>query len=70
MVVEGSYSCHPYFKEIDTKKIWIDIDRKEQIKRLEKRSKHLLDRFIKEWIPKENAYFEKYDIRSKCDLII
>lgn len=70
MVVEGSYSCHPYFKEFDTKKIWIDLDAEEQIGRLEKRSKNLLDRFIKEWIPKENAYFKKYEIKSTCDVII
>lgn len=70
MVIEGSYSCHPCFKEFDTKKIWIDLDSEEQIKRLEKRSKNLLERFIKEWIPKENAYFEKFNIRSNCDLII
>lgn len=70
MVIEGSYSCHPYFKEFDTRKIWIDLDSEEQINRLEKRSKNLLERFIKEWIPKENAYFKKYDIKSTCDVII
>ena len=70
MVIEGSYSCHPYFKEFDTRKIWIDLDPEEQINRLEKRSKNLLERFIKEWIPKENAYFKKYDIKSTCDVII
>lgn len=70
MVIEGSYSCHPYFKEFDARKIWIDLDSEEQINRLEKRSKNLLERFIKEWIPKENAYFKKYDIKSTCDVII
>lgn len=70
MVIEGSYSCHPYFKEFDTRKLWIDLDTDEQINRLEKRSKNLLERFIKEWIPKENVYFKEYDIRSTCDVII
>ncbi|MDE6155703.1 MAG: hypothetical protein K2F67_04620, partial [Eubacterium sp.] len=38
IVVEGSYSCHPKFADIYDLKIFIDIDKKEQISRIEKRN--------------------------------
>lgn len=29
----------------------------------------MLQRFVEEWIPKENAYFEKMAIKNKADLV-
>ena len=71
IVVEGSYCMHPYFKDYATYKIFIDIDSDTQIKRIASRNGEFLTRrFINEWIPKENAYFEHFDIKEKADYIL
>lgn len=69
-VVEGVYSMHPHFDEIYDYKIFLHITDDIKISRLKKRSPDKLDRFINEWIPRENAYFSKFNIKEKCNLII
>lgn len=69
-VIEGVYSMHPHFDDIYDFRIFIEINEEMQLNRLKKRSHDKLDRFINEWIPRENAYFEKYDIKNKCDIVI
>ena len=69
-IVEGVYSMHPYYGDIYNYKIFLDINEETKIERLKIRSPEKLDRFINEWIPMENKYFEEYRIKEKCDLII
>lgn len=69
-VVEGVYSMHPKFGNLYDLKIFLDITEETKISRLKKRSPEKLERFINEWIPKENRYFEHLKIKDKCDLII
>ena len=48
-----------------------DIDKVKQRERITKRnSPQLAKRFFDEWIPLENIYFEKTDIKNRCDMII
>lgn len=68
-VVEGSYSLHPTLRNAYDLKVFLDIDPERQSARILKRNgpeKHL--RFVNEWIPLENVYFDTLDIRSLCDL--
>lgn len=66
-IIEGSYSLHPYFEDKVNVKIFLSVNEEEQIKRISERNIKLqIQRFINEWIPKENSYFEKYDIPKKC----
>ncbi len=69
-IVEGVYSMHPFFGDIYNLKIFIDIDKKNQLERLRTRSPEKLERFINEWIPMENSYFQKFSIKEKCDIVI
>ncbi len=69
-VIEGVYSMHPKFGDAYDLKIFIDIDEETQLKRLKNRSPEKLERFIKEWIPMENSYFEKFGIKEKCDIVL
>ncbi len=69
-IIEGVYSMHPYFGDIYDLKLFLDINEDTQIQRLKKRSPENLEKFINQWIPMENEYFKKFDIRNKCDLII
>ena len=68
-VVEGSYAHHPYF-HIDAIKIFVYCDRKVQLQRIKQRSPYLYDRFVKEWIPMEDTYFQTFDIKNQSDLVI
>lgn len=70
-IVEGSYSMHPYFGDIYDLKIFMDLDKETQKQRiLERNGEYMLQRFISEWIPKEDAYFEAYHISEKSDLVL
>ncbi len=66
-IIEGSYSVHPYFEEFVHIMFFLSVASHEQEMRLRARnSAEQVTRFITVWIPKENQYFEKFDIRNKC----
>lgn len=68
VIVEGTYSMHPYFGDIYDLCIFCEITEDEQAERiLNRNGKEMLKRFQEEWIPKENQYFEAYEIREKVD---
>ena len=69
-IIEGSYSMHTGLGEYADLKIFVSISPEDQIERLRRRDPMLIDRFINEWIPKENAYFEAFDVKERCDLTI
>ncbi len=69
-IVEGVYSMHPYFGNIYNLRIFLDISENTKLSRLKKRSPEKLERFIKDWIPKEDSYFKEFRIIEKCDIII
>lgn len=65
VIIEGSYSHHPYFDDAYDIKIFLEISPEEQRERILKRNGEImLSRFETEWIPKENAYFEKFKIKK------
>lgn len=66
-IMEGSYSLHPYFNNPYDLKIFMDINEEDQINNIRKRNgEEKLQRFITEWIPKENMYFETFHIAEGC----
>lgn len=71
VILEGAYSLHPYFSPAKYDlRIFFSISFEEQKKRILKRNgEKQLPRFLKEWIPKEEAYFNTFQIPSICDLI-
>ena len=71
VVVEGSYSHHPYFEDIYNVKIYLEISKEEQKKRITARDGEAIwPMFEDKWIPMENRYFEEYKIKEKSDYII
>lgn len=71
MILEGSYSCHPLLQKYSSLKIFMDISPEAQLKRvLARDGVQKYDEFKEKWIPLEEAYFNAYDIRSVCDIII
>lgn len=71
VIIEGAYSMHPAFSRYYDLSVFLDICPDYQKKRIGKRNTPLLaKRFFDEWIPLENTYFEKTEIRSRADLVI
>lgn len=71
IIVEGSYSLHPYFGQYAGYKIGIDIGEEEQKKRiLERNGSEMLPNFVNEWIPKENQYLKEFKIFEQCNVVI
>lgn len=66
-IIEGAYSCHPYFGDIYQVRVFVDLSAEEQRARiLARNGEEKWKRFENEWIPMENRYFETYGIREKC----
>ena len=71
LIIEGCYSHHPYFKEYMDHKVFLRINRETQIARILKRNgEKMLQRFVNEWIPKEDLYFETFKIKEKANIIL
>lgn len=71
VIIEGAYSQHPYLGEPYDLRIFCEISEEEQRNRiLIRNGPEMLKRFATEWIPKENAYFKKYQIREKSGLLL
>lgn len=71
IVVEGAYSCHPYLGSYMNLKVFADIDKELQLQRILRRNgQERLEIFKRKWIPLEEAYFSKYNIQQKADMII
>ena len=69
-VVEGSYSMHPSLRGYYDCMICLAIAPTEQLRRLEARNPRMLQRFIDEWIPLENRYFEATGVRTAAEMIV
>jgi uridine kinase len=68
-IIEGVYSLHPIFGDIYDLRIFLQIDKDEQKRRLLRRGAGLYDRFVNEWLPMEEKYFKEFGIMEKCDII-
>lgn len=70
-IIEGSYSQHPYFGQPYDLLIFTEIDSENQLNNIRKRNgEEKLKNFVERWIPKEEAYFAKFGIKEKCDVVI
>lgn len=69
-IVEGVYSMHPSLAGFYDLRIFIAIGKEEQRRRiLERNGEKMLKRFLDEWIPLENVFFEELRVRESCDLV-
>ncbi|MDF2685394.1 MAG: hypothetical protein K0S55_575 [Clostridia bacterium] len=69
-IIEGVYSMHPSLIKNYDLKIFINICSQKQSSRILKRNGDFMHkRFLNEWIPLENRYFNEMKIKEQCDLI-
>jgi uridine kinase len=70
-IIEGVYSMHPLWNKLLDIRIFLTLPPQIQEERIRQRSgEEMLKRFLQEWIPMENRYFETFGIAKLCDLII
>ncbi len=70
IVIEGVYSHRPEFKRYYDLAVFVDIEKEIQLNRLELRNAKLINRFLTEWLPMENKYFDAFDVKNKSDYIV
>jgi len=71
IIVEGSYSRHPYFGDYSDLKVFCLVSESEQKSRIEKRNgKDMLKVFESKWIPMENKYLKTFKIKEKSDILV
>lgn len=70
VIIEGAYSMHPDLREFYDLSVFIDISKSMQKERVLKRNPDRAQRFFEEWIPLEDRYFDKMQIKEKCDMVI
>ena len=69
-IVEGSYSTHPALGAYADIVVFSAVDPDEQMARILRRNgPEKAERFRREWIPLEEAYFTACGTRSKADII-
>lgn len=70
-IVEGCYSHHPTLVENWDLKVFLTVSPEVQRERILKRNgPSMLRRFVGEWIPLEEHYFDNLDISSKSHLVL
>lgn len=70
-VIEGAYSLHPGLEAAYDLRVLLRIDARTQSARILRRNGEAMhERFMREWIPLENLYFEKTGIERRCDVIL
>ncbi len=70
-VIEGSYSMHPSLIGFYGLKVFLGISAAAQSERILKRNgPDMHKRFIREWIPMENSYFEQMSIKEQANIVI
>ena len=71
VIVEGAYSLHPALRDAYDLKVFLSVDAPTQRARiLARNGEKMLQRFLEQWIPLENAYFEACAVRDCCDIIL
>lgn len=69
-IIEGSYSCHPLLFGYYDLHLFLSVSKEEQLERLEKRCPEKLGDFRERWIPMEEAYFQYFSVKEKCDFVL
>ncbi len=69
-IVEGAYSCHPRFGDMYDLTVFLSIDAREQLSRIQARNGEAAAiRFRDVWIPLEERYFSLCGVEARADLV-
>ena len=69
-VIEGSYSCHPSLYKNYSLRIFLDVEKEEQMRRIINRNgPEKAAEFQNRWIPLEEKYFSGFVPEERCHLV-
>lgn len=70
-IVEGAYSNHPAFGDYADIKVFLNVEKEEQLRRISKRNgEEALAVFRSKWIPMEERYFAAFEVENRADLVL
>lgn len=70
-VIEGVYAMHPDLSGYYDLSVYLENSPKSQRERILRRnSPEMVELFLDKWIPLENIYFEKMNVKERCDIVI
>lgn len=69
VIIEGVYSLNPDLRKFYDLQFFLYIERAEQIRRLKERDPEKLESYLNEWLPREEAYFKKYNFHRKSYIL-
>ena len=70
-IVEGAYSMHPVLEKYYDASVFLSIEPERQAARILIRNGPALQkRFLEEWIPLEQRYFDACDTKARCSMVI
>lgn len=68
-VIEGAYACHPSLREYYDLKVFLTVEKEEQLCRIRRRNgPEAAIQFRERWIPLEERYFAACKVADCCDL--
>ncbi|MCL2169933.1 MAG: hypothetical protein FWB74_07905 [Defluviitaleaceae bacterium] len=71
VIVEGSYSLHPALNHAYDIKVFMEVEKDEQMRRVRKRNgAAMAEKFEKSWIPMEKRYHKAFEIKKMCHVVI
>ena len=71
VIVEGAYSLHPQLRDFFDLRVLVEVDEATQKERILRRNgEKMLQRFLKEWIPLEQAYLKACRVKDCCHIIL
>lgn len=70
-IIEGSYCMRPELRGLYHYSVFLSCSYEHQIARIRARNgEEMLKNFISRWIPLENAYFDAFQVKKSCSLVI
>lgn len=67
IVIEGAYCMHPALAQFYDLSVFLDVDPLLQRQRILRRNTpEMAERFFREWIPLEAAYFNGLNVKNRC----
>ena len=70
VVVEGSYSCCPALWSCYDLRVFLTVERGEQLRRLTRREGDYVQVFQERWIPLEEQYFTACRVEERCGRVL
>lgn len=68
-VIEGTYSCHPFFHDPYDLTVFLSVSPEVQRQRILLRPQFKHRMFFEVWIPMEQRYFDTFHIKERCRIV-